>query len=129
MYRIMCAGDDDIEYTNIIFKTIEDTEFFLRLNGENPDCFVIVEVPVFSKKFWYNLNPYVSWFNEKGEMTYVKQALPRYVFGMMESQFAITPGRCNKHVMVAFWDATKDIDQATILAKSLYEGWKAAQNA
>ena len=126
MYKIMC--DDDTEYTNIVFKTEEDAKFFIELNGESNPHLFIEKVHVFVRKFWYTLTPYVSWFNEHGEMSYIKRALPHYVFGMMDSQFSVVPGKCNKYVMIGFWNATKDIEEATTLAKSLYEGWKAGKN-
>ena len=128
MYKIFFDGDD-LEYTEFIFKTREDAEFFLTFDDVSNLNIIIKEAPVFVKKFWYTLTPYVFWFDGDGEVTVGKVAKPINVYGMMDSQFHIQQFVKVKHVMVAFWDATKDIDQATILAKSLYTGWKAAQNA
>lgn len=128
MYKIFFDGDD-LEYTEFVFKTKEDAEFFLTFDDVSNLNIVIKEVPIFVKKFWYTLTPYVFWFDGDGEVVVGKVAKPIHVYGMMDSQFHIQQFVKGKHVMVAFWDATKDIDQATILAKSLYEGWKAAQNA
>ncbi len=128
MYKIFFDGDD-FEYTDFLFETKEDAEFFLTFDDVSNLNIIIKEAPIFSKKFWYTLTPYVFWFDGDGEIAVGKVAKPINVYGMMDSQFHIQQFVKGKHVMVAFWDATKDIDQATILAKSLYEGWKAAQNA
>ena len=127
MYKIMY--DDDFEYTNEIFTTKDDAEFYLSLNGSSELKCIIEEVPIFVRKFWYNLIPYVSWFNEKDGTFIVNKAKPHDVSGMMDSQFSIIPFHKRNLVMVAFWDSTTDMERATTIAKSLYEGWKAAQNA
>lgn len=128
MYKLMWP-DDDIEYTNIIFKTKEDAEFYLTFDNDYINRPVVTEIPVFSKKFWYTLTPYVFWFDGDGEIAIGKIAKPIHVYGMMDSQFHIQQFVKGKHVMVAFWDSTTDMERATTIAKSLYEGWKAAQNA
>ncbi len=128
MYKIFFDGDG-FEYTDFLFETEDDAEFYLSLNGSSELKCNIKEVPIFVRKFWYNLIPYVSWFDEKHGTSIVNKAKPHDIFGMMDSQFSFITFNNRNLVMVAFWDATKDIDQATILAKSLYEGWKAAQNA
>lgn len=127
MYKIFFDGDD-LEYTDFLFKTKDDAEFFLTFDDVSSFNLVIKEVPVFSKKFWYTLTPYVFWFDEDGGIAVGKIANPINVYGMMDSQFSIQKFVKGKHVMVAFWDSTKDMDRATTIAKSLYEGWKAGKN-
>lgn len=124
MYKIM-FGDN--EFTDYLFKTKEDAEFFILL-ADIPGL-VITPAYVFSRKFWYSLTPYVAWFDESGQLARVIPANPIFVDGMMESKLVIRVSNVtsvNKnYVMVAFWDSTKDIEKATIIANSLFEGWKA----
>lgn len=128
MYKLMWP-DDNAEYTNMVFSTVDDAEFYLSLDKSLTSRPVLTKALVFSRKFWYSLIPYVFWFDEDGDMKSGRVANPIHVWGMMDSQFTIKEVANNRYTMVAFWDATKDFAKATILAKSLYEGWKAGKNA
>ena len=123
MYKLMYQ--DDLEYSDFVFLTKEDAEFYLTFDSDLNKP-TITEVPVFSRKFWYSLTPYVFWFDGDGNVATGKVAKPIHVYGMMDSQFVITKFPRGKHTMVAFWDSTTDIAQAEVLAKSIYEGWRTA---